>query len=206
MSGWSGPRWQNSWQITPVHGSAREQALARVLQAFMGAYDLTRWSWARDVRPDHDLPVAAQTTKEGEQYVLRLSAAGVKLPTPESVTLADWTPLLGTFLLGQLRAYLDIQSLQTPQAVAELQTVYPEVPVGEPEGAGTALDTYRHLILCTLEVDSVAFVLGEETAQTFYAHPAHFRFIYRTVLRDRAALQDLIRRQDLDFPFLRRPR
>ena len=84
--------------------------------------------------------------------------------------------------------------------------LYPEVPVGYPEGANDTESTYLHLLVCRLEEQADRAVLGDDRtadAMKFWAGD-HYRWVYRTVLADGAKIDEVLKRHGLDLPDARK--
>ncbi|MEF2278924.1 hypothetical protein V3W47_11500 [Deinococcus sp. YIM 134068] len=186
--------------ISTVNGTPDEERVRSALLDLMRQHDLSRWTWATDVRIDRDLPALGQCSREDGRHVVRLRSAkqpaNVEGSAPPRI---NWHGLLTVYVHEQLHAYLDLKDDQVQQAVEELRHLYPSVPGGGEEGARSEFSTYLHLILCTLELEGVSSLIGEATYREIKAEPRFYRFIYRTVLRDTDALRDLIRRHGLNL-------
>ncbi len=107
--------------------------------------------------------------------------------------------ILMVFLHEQLHWYLDEHEEAVSKAVEELRKIYPEVPVGYPEGARNEDSTYLHLVLCTLEFNVAKELFGEKMAHDLleYWKTDVYRWIYRTVQNDYSQLAELINKYKL---------
>ncbi|MDL2344468.1 hypothetical protein QOL99_09910 [Deinococcus sp. MIMF12] len=171
------------------------------LLELMREFDLSPWSWVKDVRIDRHLQALGQCFLEDGVPVIRLRSMRPLSPEEEALQARDTKDrLLGIYIHEQLHQYLDLQSEETLAAVEVLRNLYPEVPVGGTEGAMNEFSTYLHLILCTLELDAMALLIGEARYRDLKAAPRFYRFIWRTVLEDTEPLRDLIRRVGLTSP------
>ena len=89
--------------------------------------------------------------------------------------------------------------MQGNAALVELRRLYPQVPIDPPEGAGSLQSTYLHILIGGLELDALTRLVGPAEAErvlTFWTQD-HYRWVYRTVLADRALLAELIARHGL---------
>jgi hypothetical protein len=106
-----------------------------------------------------------------------------------------------------LHWFLTGHPAETKAAEQDLMKLYPQVPVGYPDGANNTESTYLHLLVCQLEQQADRAVLGEQrTGQVMQFWAAdHYRWVYRTVLQDEAKIEDILKRNHLDTPDARRP-
>lgn len=98
--------------------------------------------------------------------------------------LGDDLMLLSSFLHEQLHWLVSERDSTREGAIADFREVYPEVPVGEGEGARSEYSTYLHLIVCDLEYQAMTNVVGAEKARETLARINHYRWIYDKVLKD----------------------
>jgi hypothetical protein len=168
--------------IDTAHDSEGEQETAEQLRSLLQRYDISRWFFTRRVRIDerdlpHSHPVLTLHTRH----------------------LGHDTLLLSTFLHEQLHWFLDSKPVATREAVAELEKLIPEVPVGFPEGASSRQSTYEHLLLTYLERAALVRVVGEAEASgaiQFWITD-HYRWIYRTMLDRSDEIESIVRRHEL---------
>jgi len=110
--------------------------------------------------------------------------------------------LLSTYLHEQLHWFFAGHAAETKAAEQDLAKLYPDVPVGYPEGANDTESTYLHLLVCRLEQQADRAVMGEQrTAEVlqFWAGD-HYRWVYRTVLADGAKIDEILKRHSLANP------
>lgn len=158
-------------------GSEREEEAASQLQGLLERYDLRKWLLTTDLRIvswaiPHSHPVLTLNTRHlGEDYLA-----------------------LATFLHEQIHWIQEAHPAQWEAAIAEFRSLYPEAPVGYPEGAHDEYSTYLHLIVCSLEYAAVSEVLGPEEGRRVMEAWAgdHYRWIYRTVLADTERIQSVL--------------
>lgn len=171
-------------KIDLKHGTDAEQRTERQLERILASYDLAKYTFTRQVMIDeqaipHSHPVLTLHTRH----------------------LNSDDELLSTYIHEQLHWYLDAHLSQTEAAEAELHKLYPKVPVGYPDGAQDEESTYLHLIDCYLEIRADRQVMGaERTAKVleFWAGD-HYRWVYKTVLRDDSLLAKVIEKQHLEI-------
>jgi hypothetical protein len=79
------------------------------------------------------------------------------------------------------------------------EETYADVPKGPPEGARDERSTYLHLFVCYLEYDALTQLLGPEAARSQIEKLAdhHYKWVYRTVLKDGDKLRAILERHSL---------
>jgi hypothetical protein len=106
---------------------------------------------------------------------------------------------LSSFVHEQLHWILLARERQALVAMAELQALFPDVPVGDPEGAVDRSSTYLHLLIGWLEWKALTRLVGHDGADsvTMFWASDHYRWVYRTVLAERRLLGEIIVRHGL---------
>lgn len=103
--------------------------------------------------------------------------------------------LLATYLHEQMHWYLWRLGGPDHDPVApffdDLVRRYPKAPTRLPEGARNYEQTYVHLVVCWLELKAVSEFIGWERAAALAETNFGYRWIYKTVIRDFAALEEL---------------
>ncbi len=109
--------------------------------------------------------------------------------------------LLATYLHEQMHWYLWRFGGLDHDPVApffdELVRRYPKAPTRLPDGARNYEQTYVHIVVCWLELQAVAEFIGWERAAALAETNFGYRWIYRTVVRDRDALGQLFQAHGL---------
>ena len=95
--------------------------------------------------------------------------------------IGDTPHLLATFVHEQLH-WLEAEPwlARFRAAMRDFQTLYPELP-----NKGVARDvesTYRHLLVCDLELQALTTLIGEENARQALDGFTHYTWIYDQVL------------------------
>jgi len=171
--------------IRTAHNSAPEIATKAQLERLIATHDLRQWTFTHEVVIDeksipHSHPVLTVHTRHLKQD----------------------DELLSTYLHEQLHWFLTRHPEQTKAAEADLAKLYPNVPVGYPQGANDTESTYLHLLVCRLEQQADLAVIGEQRtadAMQFWAGD-HYRWVYRAVLADGAKIDEILRRRGLADP------
>ncbi len=159
--------------------AAAEAARVRTwLAALRTRHDLSRYEYTKLVRV-----VPASAT-----YSHPILTLGTRFTQTED-------QLLATYLHEQMHWYLYELGGHDFDPVAsffdELVRRYPHAPIRLPEGARNFEQTYVHLVVCWLELAATAEFIGRERAFALADTVYGYRWIYRTVLRDWAALEAL---------------
>jgi hypothetical protein len=100
--------------------------------------------------------------------------------------------LLSTYLHEQMHWYLWLLGGPDHDPVApffdELVRRYPQAPIWLPDGARSYEQTYMHLVVCWLEIEAAAELIGRARANRILETQWGYRWIYRTVIADREPL------------------
>jgi hypothetical protein len=160
-----------------VHGTMPEQKTKTQLQSLMTNYDLSRWLFTHKISIEsrqipHSHPVLTLNTRHLNRDDL----------------------LLSTFIHEQLHWFLDTRKSATAAAVAELRVMYPQIPLGYPNGSGDMEGNYDHMIVISLEYQALKTLLGQSNAAEtmVYWSEDHYKWLYKKVLTDEARLNALL--------------
>lgn len=171
-------------EISLKNNNEREKETEGELRRILNQYDLSAWLFTKKILIESDVVPHSHP-------VLTLSTRHLK----------DDGLLISTFVHEQLHWHLEANSAATTEAVKELKTIFPTVPVGFPDGAKDENSSYLHLLVCYLEYHAVKEILGELKAKRvvdFWATD-HYRWIYKQVLENERKIVDVIRKNQL-FP------
>jgi hypothetical protein len=166
--------------IDLAHDTERERATKARLEQVLSQYDLRKYAFTRKVLIEerainHAFPVLTL-----------------------NVRFADSSDeLLSSYVHEQLHWHLRDRNAEQQSAVAELRRMYPNAPVGLPEGAETAFSTYGHLVDCYLEILADRELIGAERTAAVIRTKGHYTWIYATVLRDESRIAAVVRERGL---------
>lgn len=145
------------------------------LIALRRRHDLARFEYTRHVR----------IVPAGPTYSHPILTLGTRFTETEDL-------LLSTYLHEQMHWYLWLLGGPDHDPVApffdELVRRYPQAPIWLPEGARSYEQTYMHLVVCWLEVEAAAELIGRTRANRVADTTWGYRWIYRTVIADRDPL------------------
>src|ERR1700752_4894396 len=131
LSGQSESALESGLTIRTAHNSAPELATKTQLERLIAAHDLRQWTFTHEIVIDeksipHSHPVLTLHTRHLKQD----------------------DELLSTYLHEQLHWFLTRHPAEARAAEEDLKALYPDVPVGYPEGANDRESTYLHLLVC----------------------------------------------------------
>lgn len=154
------------FHITVERDSERERATADQLRRILREHDVARWIYTRRIHVDersipHSHPVLTVHTRH----------------------LGSEHGLLATFLHEQFH-WLEDGNDNFRQAMSAFAEAYPNAPAGGPEGARDLESTYRHLLVCDLELQAMTKLVGENRAREILGASRHYIWIYDRVLHD----------------------
>jgi hypothetical protein len=157
----------DSIRIKAEHNTDRERRTKTELEKVLRDYDLSKYTFTGDVTV--------------EERAMNHAFPGLTL----NVRFADSEDeLLSSYLHEQLHWYLREHDADQRRAVRELREMYPNAPVGLPEGAENAYSTYGHLVDCYLEIEADRQLIGPERTLAVIKDKGHYTWIYSTILRD----------------------
>ena len=180
-----------------------------------------------DVRVDIDLSEAEREAERIRTWLLALRRRHIHALNTRHVRIVPAGPtysypiltlgtrftdtedhLLATYLHEQMHWYLWLLGGPDHDPVApffdELVRRYPRAPVWLPEGARSYEQTYVHLVVCWLEIEAAAEIIGRTRANRMADTTWGYRWIYHTVVEDRDALAALLTDHGI-FPILPAP-
>ncbi len=161
------------------------------LAALRRRHDLERFEFTRHVR----------IVPAGPTYSHPILTLGTRFTETEDL-------LLSTYLHEQMHWYLWLLGGPDHDPIApffdDLVRRYPQAPVWLPEGARSYEQTYVHLVVCWLELEATAELIGRARANRMADTTWGYRWIYRTVVADRDPLCALLTKHGL-YPMLPAP-
>lgn len=165
--------------ITLKNNSPREQLTKEMLEGILQKYDIDKWILCKEVLIEHGIrphswPVVTLNTPcDTEECLLRV------------------------FLHEQAHWVEERDEESFDKAIEALRVLYPEVPVGRPEGSHNEKSTYRHLIVCRLEYHALAEFLGEEVARENVLSNSNYIWIRRKAIEDGDKIDEWIKKYRL---------
>jgi hypothetical protein len=161
----------------------REQKTKIQLERILNTYDLSKYTFTRKI-------IIAARVAPHSHPVLTLSTRHL-----DSDDL-----LLSTYVHEQLHWWLDANPKRLKKAEDALRTIYPKVPVGDPDGADSEESTYMHLVDCYLEMKADQALMGEQRTgrvMEFWVGD-HYRWIYKTVMSNEPEIAKIVQKNHLE--------
>ena len=149
-------------KISLKNDSEREQITKKLLENILSKYPLDKWIFCHNITIEQD-------------------ARGKAFPFITLSTWRDEKGLLAQFLHEQIHWIEKGKEEQVNQAIEELKALFPNAPVGRPEGADNEKSTYWHLIICRLEFLALSELLGEKANNILLSRKV-YTWIRRTVV------------------------
>ena len=168
--------------IQLAHNTPREMQTAQLLKKVTSSSDLAKYTFTREV-------VIEERAMNHAFPVLTLNARFADSPDE----------LLSSFVHEQLHWYLRERDAQQKAAIAELRQMYPNAPVGLPEGADTANSTYSHLVDCYLEIQADRELIGAKRTDEVIKNKPWYTWIYKTILRDEDKIRAVVEEHNLEI-------
>ncbi len=151
-----------------ANGSEAEVTMASELRNLMRTHDVDPWILTRKVLIDekqipHSHPVLTIHTRH----------VGRELG------------LLSMFVHEQLHWLEDEPWVVDFQAaMADFEKIYPTVPSSADGGARDKQSTYRHLLVCDMELQALTTLVDQAVARKTLAKITHYEWVYDKVLND----------------------
>lgn len=155
-------------QVRLANDTEAEQQTRDQLLRLIEAHDVEDWLFTREILIDetqipHSHPVLTLHTRH----------------------LGDDDTLLSTFIHEQFHWLEEGETLdEFRAAMREFEEIYPDAPDRSGGGASDVESTYRHLLVCDLELQGMTLLVGEERAREVLAGITHYEWIYEKVLTD----------------------
>lgn len=180
----AGAQQAGSITVALEHDNEREQQAQRQLERLLETFDVEHWIFTPDIR------IAAMEVPHSHPVL-----------TVNTKYLDDDHRQMSTFLHEQFHWWVIEEgrdrNLQT--AIDEFAAMYPETPARADGGASDTRSTYLHLVVCDLELQAMAVLIGEEAARGLIATQDHYQWIYDKVLSD-PAVREVNARNGLIVP------
>jgi len=171
--------------ITLAHDSDDERLTMRQVESLLDRHDLTPWMFAPTIAIDRD-------ASPHSHPVLTLHTRHLK----------DDLLLLSTLIHEESHWYFEQHAAATAAAIAELETAFPGLPVGYPDGANDVRGSYEHLMVILCEQQGMRDLTGELAARQvmeFWATD-HYRVLYRTVMDGSKRIREIMKSSGLMTP------
>lgn len=151
-----------------ANGLEVEAIMASALRNLIRTHDVEPWILTRKVLIDkeqipHSHPVLTIHTRH----------------------IGEELELLSTFIHEQLHWLEEEPWLEAFQAaMKDFEELFPIVPSSADGGARDKQSTYRHLLVCDMELQALTTLVGRTAARETLAEITHYEWIYDKVLND----------------------
>lgn len=151
-----------------AHNSMAEASMATEIRDMLRKHDVEPWIMTRKIVIDatqipHSHPVLTVHTRH----------------------IGEELPMLATFVHEQLHWLEDEPWLTDFEAaMADFKKLFPTVPTSRQGGARDQQSTYRHLLVCDMELQALTTLVGRDAARNTLAQATHYEWIYEKVLSD----------------------
>ena len=170
----------SDFDIRLGRGSEREELAAKQLRRLLDTYDVSHFTFTYSV-----------VIREGD-----VPHSHPRL-TINTLHIKDDASALSVFLHEQFHWQGTAYSAEVAAAVEDLKNLYPNVPGSRGGGAGDAHSTYVHLMVGLQEYHATASLFGRTEAKRVIARKPHYRWIYRQVLENEAAIAAIVEKHSL---------
>ena len=157
----------------------RSAELARdLLIKLRTTYNLSKWEYTQSVR-------IAPLERPYSHPVLTLNSRNALNDAADA--------FLSEYLHEQVHWALTLhRERQTQEAINVFSERYPNAHSAPPETASDEFSTYLHLVVNYLEIEAVAEYLGRERAKEIALNSFGYRWMYRTVIEERAYVRGVL--------------
>jgi len=161
----------SDFDIRLARGTEREKLAAAQLRRLIDAHDINPYTFTYTV-----------IIREGD-----VPHSHPRL-TINTIHLEDDASALSVFIHEQFHWLGAAMEANTNAAITDLKALYPSVPDYHGGGARDVYSTYVHLLVGLQEYRAAATLFGEVEARRVIARKPHYRWIYRQVLENEAAI------------------
>jgi hypothetical protein len=178
----------NALEIRLVNESPTESATRDHLLGILDTYPLDKWRYTDIVQIEdgvipHSHPVLTLSGWHDPLHPLRL---------------------LSSYIHEQLHWFwLLAQHGNRPlNAMEHFETLFPNLPVGPPQGCRSEFSNYLHVAINYLELLACAELFGMEQARDFIARKPYYTAIYALVLAEADGIHAILAEPDLIPPLM----
>jgi hypothetical protein len=162
--------------ISLKNNNEDEQRTKTVLERMLNKYFLDKWILCSQITVEH-------------------GANGKAFPF---ITLSTWKDnevgLLAQFLHEQIHWIEKNREKEMSNAIKELKEIFHDAPINRPEGGGSEISTYKHLIVCRLEFLALKELLGEEKARAIVLGNKNYTWIRKTIVDSALSIDPVIKK------------
>jgi hypothetical protein len=179
--------------IKLVHDSPLEQAAKDQLERLAAQYDLKKYTITKDINIEQGaIPHSSPVLTLNGRFVPRADTTAEKRQFADDLQLssyiheqAHWVMMERHSRNGDLRnIYRDLKSM------------FPDTPTAVPDGDGTEMGSYIHIVVIALEWRGTEDLIGPERALKVidWKKDDHYKAIYRVVEDHRGEVEKVMKR------------
>ena len=173
-------------KATLAHGTEKELKAYQHLRELLSKHDVSQFVFTEHVRfKQYEIPHSHR--------VLTLSTNMV----------GKDNHALSTFLHEQLHWLTEDNKENVESAILALRKIYPEVPVGNRQGAKSEYSTYLHLVVCLLELEATASLIGKDEARATLGKKRYYQWIYQEILNNTDEITSILHQYSLTLKQLK---
>lgn len=170
----------NNFDIRLAHDTSRERAAKAQLVRLLNTYDVSPFTFTYSIQIDQEAGPHSHPVLTLNDYFINDDASA-----------------LSTFIHEQFHWFELVLEPQIEAAIKDLQVMYPDMPPGGRGGGRNATETFRHLIVGSQEYHATASLFGRAEARRVIASKTWYRWIYREVLENEAAILAVLQKHGL---------
>jgi hypothetical protein len=168
-------------EISLREGNSREEAGREMLMSVLSGHDLKPWIYTREV----------VISSEGLPH-----SHPIMTLTTESEYFEDPIRQLSTFVHEQMHWFEESEEYEeaVDRAIEDLEERFPDAPG---ESGRERYSEYLHLVVGWLTLDAMTELVGEEKARQIQATADHYRWVYKTILKNTEEIGTIVAKHDL---------
>jgi hypothetical protein len=173
--------------ITLVHDTERERQAQTTLLTLFDTYCLDKWFYTETIQIE-------EGAISHSHPVLTLGIHPTHTRIPER--------LLSVYLHEQMHWFLCLEALDKPMdhAIAEFRGMFTDIPVGGTQGCRSAFSNYLHILVNTLEYQSITELFGKETARSQLEKVPFYTSVYKIVLEHETEIAEVMQKHNVILP------
>jgi hypothetical protein len=173
--------------ITLVHDTEREQQAQTTLLTLFDAHCLDKWFYTETLQIE-------EGAISHSHPVLTLGIHPTFTRIPER--------LLSVYIHEQMHWFLCLEAMNEPMnhAIAEFRKMFTDIPVGGTEGCRSEFSNYLHILVNTLEYQSISELFGKETARSQLEQVPFYKSVYKIVLEHETEIAEIMQKHNIILP------
>lgn len=173
--------------ITLVHDSERERQARETLLTLFDTYCLDKWFYTETLQIE-------EGAIPHSHPVLTLGIHPTHTRSPER--------LLSVYIHEQMHWFSNLEAMDKPidYALAEFRQMFTDIPVGGTQGCRSEFSNYLHILVNTLEYQSISELFGKEVARSQLEKVPFYTSVYKIVLEHETEIAEVMQRHSIILP------